>query len=295
MKLCLLFLLHSTDEFGNRFVFRYLFHSSRWIIGAAQQHHAGSLGNCIEGMGLPTSHLNPWSSVAGTSKGLRSKIPVPCGMTGLVSSLDGFEIREKERKSKASQWVHHFSVHYLPNECQFHTPQFPDVQYRQPLTDEELWQVWCGSSKFLGWGARDASASGSQHLVCSKPSALGSAVLDCPQRLQGDSSFCAACPTTHTEEGGKAGLSSVSRSISELSLLHCWCVPAMCQPCHQPCTYKYMPLHHRVCLWLFWYLLWPNIVELPFTVHRPFSRSSESNDRLILIAFLSNLTLIISV
>lgn len=40
----------------------------------------------------------------------------------------------------------------------------------------------------------------SQHL-CLKPSALDSAVQDCPQRLQGDSSFCAACSTTLTEKG----------------------------------------------------------------------------------------------
>lgn len=98
----------------------------------------------------------------------------------------------------------------------------------QPLTDEELWQVWCGSSKFLGWGARDASASGSQHLVCSKPSALGSAVLDCPQRLQGDSSFCAACPTTHTKEGGPLLCFKKYQWVVTSSLLMCPCyVPAL--------------------------------------------------------------------
>lgn len=124
-------------------------------------------------MDLPTSHLNPWSSVAGTSKGLRSKIPVPCGMTGLVSSLDEFEIREKERKSKASQSVHHFSVHYLPNECQFHSPQFPDVQYRSAFNRWRavagvMWKLqvsrlrcpWCFSIRFTAPGVLKAFSTG---------------------------------------------------------------------------------------------------------------------------------------
>lgn len=240
-------------------------------------------------MDLPTSHLSPWSSAAGTSNCLRSKMPVLCGMTGLVSSLGGFEIRQRERKSQACPSIT-LGIRYLPNKCWFHGLQFPDVHYvtafnRQRAVAGMMWKFWVFRLR-CPW----CFSTCSQHLVCSKPSALASAVLDHPQRLQGDSSVCAACSTTHAEEGGP--LLCFKKWVVTSPLLMCPCyVPAHMA---QPHTSKSVSLHHRVCLWLFWCLLWPNTVGLPFAVHCPFTGNSESNARLVMIAFLSNLTLIIS-
>lgn len=63
----------------------------------AVQHHAGILGNYVEGEGLPMSQLSLCGSGGAQLSYWRSHIPVLCG---LVGSPGGFELRRGERKSQ---------------------------------------------------------------------------------------------------------------------------------------------------------------------------------------------------